>query len=162
MLGATQATDAEVAATQKQIKAAFDAEQAAKAALACTALEGVAAVSIEGHPVKAHNGIFKMHHSDQKGWPVLKKQRLLLPASTAAGNSYIYRSTWMDEWRVGSTHSPDEYDCAGFIEAREGPLPVGAHTWKCWDFDQGKWEEGTLTVGLLVRCRFCDSDLAFC
>ena len=35
--------------------------------------------------------------------------------------------------------------------AKEGPLPVGAHTWRVLDLSVSRYVDGTLTVGLLVR-----------
>ena len=67
----------------------------------------------------------------------------------AKGN-YCYRYTPKDQWCLNGTHKPAEYVGVAFKVAKEGPLPVGAHTWKV--YVDSKWVDGTLTVGLLV-CR---------
>ena len=50
---------------------------------------------------------------------------------------------------VSGTFTPDKDTCIANIVAKEGPLPVGAHTWEV--AVDGKLVDGTLTVGLLVR-----------
>eukprot|EP01045_Picozoa_sp_COSAG04_P020178 COSAG04_NODE_2040_length_4948_cov_1.674572_2_plen_190_part_00 len=68
-----------------------------------------------------------------------------------ASGYYCYRYTPGDKWLLDSDFSPTESTCAGgMIVAKEGPLPVGAHTWRV-DDGKGGWKDGTLTVGLLVR-----------
>ena len=68
-----------------------------------------------------------------------------------ANGYYCYRYAPEDKWYLDSDFSPTESTCAGgMIVATEGPLPVGAHTWKVY---VGSWEGRTLTVGLLVRPR---------
>ena len=69
-----------------------------------------------------------------------------------ASGMYCYRYKATDSWRVGPDHSPDSSTSSAAIVAKEGPLPVGAHTWRVAD-GKGGWLQGgrTLTVGLLVR-----------
>ncbi len=76
------------------------------------------------------------HHSTHEGWPVLKN----------ASGRYCYRYTPTDSWRVGLDHNPDKDWCNGVIVAKEGPLPVGAHTWRV--SGDNDWEEHALTVTL--------------
>ena len=98
------------------------------------------AVSFEGHPtIPAYNGVYR-HDATHKGWPVLKN----------ASGRYCFRYTRKDKWIL----TDDKEDFAkgignASIVAKQGPLPVGAHTWQCW-VDE-KWVDSTLTVGLLVR-----------
>ena len=80
-----------------------------------------------------YNGVYA-HDSTHEGWPVLKN----------ANGSYCYRHTPDDQWML----TDDKAMCSAFIEAKEGPLPVGANTWQVLS---GEWGDGTLTVGLLVR-----------
>ena len=94
-------------------------------------------VSIEGHPLATCNGLYT-HDSTHEGWPVLKN----------ASGRYCYRYTPKDKWYLRDQFKPDEGACHAAIVAKEGPLPVGAHTWKVAD---GGPKERTLTVGLLVR-----------
>ena len=96
------------------------------------------AVSIEGHPDPDFNGLYT-HDSTHKGWPVLKNAR----------GMYCYRHTPLDKWLLRNMFRPDSGVHNGDIVAKEGPLPVGARTWRVWD--GGKFVDGTLTVGLLVR-----------
>ena len=98
------------------------------------------AVSIEGHPQASFNGVYT-HDSTHEGWPVLKN---------ASGN-YCYRYTPLDKWFLSGTFTPDEDRCIAAIAAKEGPLPVGAHTWQVPDDSGTRFVAGTLTVGLLVR-----------
>ena len=94
------------------------------------------AVSIEGHPQPDFNGLYT-HDSTHEGWPVLKNAN--------GKNCYRYKAT--DSWRVGSTHSPNNEICNSRIVAKEGPLPVGAHTW--WVYHSMRWKERKLTVALV-------------
>ena len=68
-----------------------------------------------------------------------------------ASGRYCYRYTPRDKWYLDDRVEPDNNMCSAAIVAKEGPLPVGAHTWQCWHDGMKKWMEGTLTVGLLVR-----------
>ena len=92
----------------------------------------------------AINGVYT-HESTHDGWPVLKNAR---------GN-YCYRHAPKDEWCLNDKFTPDGASCTALtnafahIEAKEGPLPVGAHIWQVTNGSD--WVEGTLTVGLLVR-----------
>ena len=80
------------------------------------------------------------HDSTHEGWPVLKN---------ASGN-YCYRYVKDQLWHLNNEFEPnEEYGSDGKIVAKEGPLPVGAHTWTVYDGDD--WVDATLTVGLLVR-----------
>eukprot|EP01045_Picozoa_sp_COSAG04_P011042 COSAG04_NODE_697_length_11055_cov_5.640471_10_plen_253_part_00 len=164
-----QATDEEVATSKQRIEESREAEAAAAAAaeaqrLAAKAAKALAevqqvvlspiefslyggcaeapvclrqakAVSIEGHPQADCNGVYT-HDSTHEGWPVLKN----------AKGIYCYRRTPTDSWLLSDTPHGDL--CGGSIVAKEGPLPVGAHTWLVWS---DKFMDGTLTVGLLVR-----------
>ena len=104
------------------------------------------AVSIEGHPNAAYNGLYT-HDSTHEGWPVLKN----------AKGRYCYRHAPRDEWLLTSgsrlrilrqKFDPGSVTCAACIVAKEGPLPVGARAWKV--AVDGKLVDGTLTVGLLA------------
>ena len=63
-----------------------------------------------------------------------------------ASGVHCYRYKATDTWSIGPEHRPDVDSCAGHIVAKEGPLPVGAHTWKVGV--GGKPVERTLTVAL--------------
>ena len=92
----------------------------------------MAAVSFEGHPEPAYDGVYK-HDSTHEGWPVLKND----------SGRYCYRSVKDEAWLLRAEFTPDGDACNAAIVAKEGPLPVGAHTWQVWD---GSWQERTLTV----------------
>ena len=81
------------------------------------------------------------HDSTHEGWPVLKN----------AKGVYCYRRAPQDKWFLSGTFTPDEDLCNACIMAKEGPLPVGAHSWKVPDDPGTRFVDGTLTVGLLVR-----------
>ena len=100
------------------------------------------AVSIEGHPNPACNGAYT-HDSTHEGWPVLKN----------ANGRYCYRHVSADKWRLRRTFTPDEDTCTASVMAKEGPLPVGAHSWQLSPTALGKpkgsgWEGRTMTVTL--------------
>ena len=67
-----------------------------------------------------------------------------------ARGKYCYRYKAKDKWFLSSTFTPDKAGCWASILAKEGPLPVGAHTWQVWMAVDGKWESHTLTAALLV------------
>ena len=94
------------------------------------------AVSIEGHPRPLYNGLYT-HDSTHEGWPVLKN----------AKGRYCYRHTPWDQWHLSDKARHDEDVANANIVAKEGPLPVGAHTWKVGV--GGKGVERTLTVALV-------------
>ena len=100
------------------------------------------AVSIEGHPTPSFNGVYT-HDSTHEGWPVLKN----------AKGMYCYRHAPADKWLLWDWFTPDDPKSNARIVAKEGPLPVGAHTWQLGPSTLGTagWEGHTLTVGLLVR-----------
>ena len=79
------------------------------------------AVSIEGHPKPEFNGLYT-HDSTHEGWPVLK----------SANGRYCYRHTPLDSWFLRDRFTPDSDLCHAHIGAKEGPPPVGAHTWQVW------------------------------
>ena len=96
------------------------------------------AVSIEGHPDTTYDGVYT-HDSTHEGWPVLKN----------AKGKYCYRYTPRDNWYLSRAFTPDKSGNFGHIVAKEGPLPVGAHTWQVGDGKGGRVTGGrTLTVGL--------------
>ena len=71
-----------------------------------------------------------------------------------AKGRYCYRYTPQNQWNLTDAQSKvGTNNCAAHIVAKEGPLPVGAHTWQVYHGKSGagEWKDGTLTVGLLVR-----------
>ena len=96
-------------------------------------------VSIEGHPLSDYNGLYT-HDSVHEGWPVLKN----------ANGMFCYRRVPTDRWLLRQQFTPDEGTCSAYIKAKEGPLPVGAHTWNVL-ISSGNWQGRKLRVGLLVR-----------
>ena len=60
---------------------------------------------------------------------------------------YCYRHTPKDQWFLSTEFTPDKDVANAYIVAKEGPLPVGAHTWRVPDDGIG-WEDCTLTVTL--------------
>ena len=133
-------SEAEVTAAEQRIRAAFEAAQVPKAALATAQLESKT-VTIEGCPEPEYNGLYA-HDSEHKGWPVLKNDQ----------GRYCYRYTPLDKWYLNNEFTPDSDLCNACIQAKEGPLPVGAHTWWVWVADPGgdspKQVGRTLTVTL--------------
>ena len=105
----------------------------------------VKAVSIEGHPTAAYNGLYT-HEWRSEGWPALKN----------ASGRYCYRylgqnASLSGSWFLRDKFTPDKTTCSAYIVAKEGPLPVGAHTWQLGPSTLGTegWEGRTLTVTLL-------------
>ena len=64
------------------------------------------------------------------------------PAPRRSSNGIYYRSR--DQWLLRREFDPDSGKRLSEIVAKEGPLPVGAHTWKCKT--GGQWQDHTLTV----------------
>ena len=95
------------------------------------------AVSIEGHTSAVYNGVYT-HDSTHEGWPVLKSDK----------GTYCYRYTSPNKWYLSNVFTPDKDVCAAHIVAKEGPLPVGAHTWQVLSVNLRQWVEGSLTVTL--------------
>ena len=73
-----------------------------------------------------------------------------------ANGRYCYRHAPREQWLLDDRFEPDNGSCVAHIVAKEGPLPVGAHTWQVPPSAVGKpkgsgFVDRTLTVGLLVR-----------
>ena len=83
-------------------------------------------------------GVYK-YDSTYDGWPVLK---------SASGN-FCYRHTKSSTWRIGDEHNHDIDRCYLYIAAPDGPLPVGAHTWKL--LSRNGWQDDKMMVSLMVR-----------
>ena len=98
--------------------------------------EAASGVSITGHPSAAFNGVYT-HDLTHEGWPVLK----------SASGMYCYHYAPENAWHLNDAFTPDSRKCHATIVAKDGRLPVGAHTWEVWDGKE--WVEGTLTVTLL-------------
>ena len=78
------------------------------------------------------------HGADHEGWPVLKN----------ANGMYLYYHQPKKRWFLRNQCLPEQDGAAVFFDAPEGPLPVGAHIWKCW-IDR-EWVDRTLTVALVT------------
>ena len=73
-----------------------------------------------------------------------------------ARGRYCYRYTPKDRWLLRPEFTPDSGKCSAYIEAKEGPLPVGAHTWQVADGKGGLLQGGrTLTLSLRRRAWCC-------
>ena len=77
--------------------------------------------------------------SEHKGWPVLR--------NGAGMFCYYYERT--DRWYLNDEHTPDIDLSNSFIDAAEGPLPIGAQTWQC--YVDGEFVDRSLSVTVLVR-----------
>ena len=137
-LGEAGAGAALWAEAEAQFAAEMAATNAAQLAAARAQLDGSSGISVAGHPKGDFNGLYT-HDSTHEGWPVLKN----------AKGRYCYRYKATDSWRLSDKARHDEDASMAKIVAKEGPLPVGAHTWQV--ASRGEWVDGTLTVGLLVR-----------
>jgi hypothetical protein len=62
---------------------------------------------------------------------------------------YCYRYEPMDQWFLKHEHTPDSDTRNSSIKSAEGPLPIGAQTWQC--YDGVDWVDGSLSVTVLVR-----------
>ena len=104
------------------------------------------AVSIEGHPSAAYNGLYT-HDSTHEGWPVLKNAR----------GKYCYRHAARNQWMLTDKAHLHTSSCGAYIDAKEGPLPIGAHIWRVPDdawpgvSEHSCWKDRKLSLGLLVR-----------
>eukprot|EP01046_Picozoa_sp_COSAG06_P040264 COSAG06_NODE_4852_length_3906_cov_4.946677_5_plen_202_part_00 len=89
--------------------------------------------ALEGHPTPAYNGAYRKV-SEHKGWPVLRN----------GAGKFCYRYEPQDKWLLSPEHTPGKSACYSWIVSTEGPLPIGAQTWRCWV--DGKWVDGSLSV----------------
>jgi hypothetical protein len=166
-----QATEEEAAAAERRIQEPIEAKNAAKAQLAMAQLVRIdythitrAAVALhrdlcallsplllllhppmqplgfalEGHPTPAFNGAYRKV-SEHKGWPVLRN----------GTGKFCYRYEPNDEWLLSDKHTPDEDAATSWIASAEGPLSIGAQTWRC--YVDGEWVDRSLSVTVLVR-----------
>ena len=129
-------------ATEQRLKAAFEAADAPKAALALAKLEAVAAVSIKGHPDAILNGIFKVDSEHADGRLVLKNDK----------GGHCHRYAPHGRWNLTCSHDTVHRRTMS-IAAPEGPLPVGLHRWG-WCIKGGRWQEQKLMVAEMVRHPF--------
>ena len=96
--------------------------------------------ALEGHPEPAFNGAYRKV-SEHKGWPVLRN----------GAGKFCYRYEPKDEWLLNDEHTPDSNPCVSCIASLEGPLPIGAQTWQCYDYADEEWGDRSLSVTVLVR-----------
>ena len=94
--------------------------------------------ALEGHPTSAFNGAYRKV-SEHKGWPVL---------CNGAG-VFCYRYEPDDQWFLSHEHTPDDNACLSWIKSAEGPLPIGAQTWRC--YVDGEWVDRSLSVEAEVQ-----------
>ena len=92
------------------------------------------AISIDGHPNAAYNGVYT-HVSTHEGWPVLKNDK----------GKYCYRHAPRDTWTLNDKFTPDKTYGRAMIVTEEGPLPVGSVLWRCWN---STWADHVLTMAL--------------
>jgi hypothetical protein len=136
-------TDAEAAAAERRIQEQIQME-AAKAQLARVQLP--LGFALEGHPTPAYNGVYrKVSAREHKGWPVLRN----------GAGMFCYRYEQEDKWFLRDEHLPNSDACISSIASAEGPLPIGAQTWRVGPAILGTagWEGRTFTVTVLV-CPF--------
>eukprot|EP01052_Picozoa_sp_SAG31_P006390 SAG31_NODE_294_length_18242_cov_28.418949_2_plen_114_part_00 len=94
-------------------------------------------LSFSGHPDHLHfDGVYTLEKI-HKGGPVLKN----------ASGCYCYRIR--DWWIIAGDDESldDEFYLNGWIEARDGHLPIGPNMWECSIGDS--WSKCILTVALL-------------
>jgi hypothetical protein len=94
--------------------------------------------ALEGNPLPAYNGAYRKV-SEHKGWPVLRN----------GAGKFCYRYEPTNKWFLRNEHLPDSDLSNSWIASAEGPLPIGAQTWRC--HVDGKWVDGSLSVTVLVR-----------
>ena len=94
--------------------------------------------ALEGHPTPAYNGAYRKV-SEDKGWPVLRN----------GAGMFCYRYEPKDKWFLSTVNTPDSDTANSSIVSAEGPLPIGAQTWRC--HVDGEWVDGSLSVTVLVR-----------
>ena len=142
----SQTTESRVQDAERQFQEQRAAREAPKVALVRKALEHVESVSIEGHLWSPINGVYRKD-SEHDGWPVLKCVHNKRAYSHVPA-MYIYRYRLGSAWRLGPQLNFDEDLCSATVSAVDGQLPVGAHTWSCWDPDEEEFRPRTLTVTL--------------
>ena len=87
-----------------------------------------------------------VHNTTVDGWPLLMN----------AKGMHLYHDKPKDMWCLNAKYFEPACTCTAHIDAKEGPLPVGAHIWQLSPACLGKpadsdWEGRTLTV-TLVSC----------
>ena len=96
--------------------------------------------TLEGHPTAEYNGAYHKVSEDDKGWPVL----------TNAAGMFCYhydKPQARGRWFLRNQHTPDSAICSSYIKSVEGPLPVGAQTWRWRDGGRdGKWTDRSMSV----------------
>ena len=121
---------------------------AAKAALALAELGPTATISIDV-PVSIggidFSGEYK-HDSTQEGWPVLRsdKGKYCYYAYHCDGDRWVLKDKFSPSW---SQHM--DIKTSVYIKAPDGPLPLGAHAWKCRV--RREWRTETVVVTKVVR-----------
>ena len=112
--------------------------------------EEVVGVLITGHPLPDFNGVYRVD-SEHMGWPVLKNARGCFCYRSGTVLRYttgtVHDRVPTEKWLLNNEFTPGSGTANAFAYAREGPLPVGANTWKVRG--DGKWQKHTLTVTLL-------------
>eukprot|EP01045_Picozoa_sp_COSAG04_P016189 COSAG04_NODE_1333_length_7187_cov_15.018764_2_plen_213_part_00 len=111
-------------------------------------------ILLEGHPETLYCDVYRLH-SEHKGWPVLKSARgqFCYHYAMWTPNGWDFGSTLANKWMFDTRHriftdrGPRVMPMGAADIKSEGPLPVGAHTWRC--FARTDVEDRTLTVTLL-------------
>jgi hypothetical protein len=96
-----------------------------------------AAFAVEGHPIAAVNGTYRLQGLHE-GWPHFENEQ----------GEHLYRCQPRKQWFMYAAFMPDSGVCNGVIDATEGPIPTGAQRWRC--VVKAAWEERTVTVSVLV------------
>eukprot|EP01046_Picozoa_sp_COSAG06_P040261 COSAG06_NODE_4852_length_3906_cov_4.946677_2_plen_344_part_00 len=104
----------------------------------CANPAGVPPLALEGHPLPAFDGAYRKV-SEHKGWPVLRN----------GAGMFCYRYEPTEKWFLSTVNTPDKSACTSSIVSAEGPLPIGAQTWRC--YVDGEWVKRSLSVTVLVR-----------
>ena len=88
----------------------------------------VAGLRLDGHPIKRFNGLYQAA-GDTAGWPVYKNPSGIFLFRRGTATSIVPA----DGWYLRSKLTPSETARNSYIQATNGPIPVGHMIWKVWD-----------------------------
>eukprot|EP01045_Picozoa_sp_COSAG04_P022624 COSAG04_NODE_2583_length_3896_cov_90.326574_2_plen_556_part_00 len=123
----------------EQLQAELDAEKAAAEAAALAAateqLQGVAGVAVEGLPHPELNDVY-LPAGELEGWPRFESGQ----------GKHLYRGIADCGWYFREVFDASAKNPKAWIRARDGMLPIGYQTWRCFD---SRWKDQVATVALL-------------
>ena len=86
-------------------------------------------ISVQGHPTVEYNTAYQKVVT--KDVPSLAESGHPFPVfKSNGGEVWCYRHEAQDLWILRNKLTPDKPNCNACIVSKDGPLPLGTHTWK--------------------------------